>query len=242
MDSLRAFDEAARGVELRLAELRRLLAGQELLAEEQQAQLDTLLPTLEAVSHAALTLRNDLLEAPETPQGFVERGYESLPSGFDPTGWTTETYVTPVTAAWGQQFAEKPGGEITVDSLFDGSESPAEITLPMDAELNYRFSELTRVYENDTRLLTGRDASGDWCLIVDDRPERAPTVMAFQTEAERGAWLGRVYANTMRPDDENRNLDEGDPTSRVPLQPIPPATPVGAGRTLAAALEEPRNP
>ncbi|MGC4042907.1 MAG: hypothetical protein QM758_03815 [Armatimonas sp.] len=242
MDSLRAFDDAARNVELRLAELRRLLAGVDNLSEEQQKQLDFMLPTLEAVGNSALALRNELLNAPETPQSFVERGYESLPAGFDPTGWTTETYVTPVTAAWGQQFAEKPGGEVTVDSLFEARAIPAQVQLPLDADLSSLLVDLEKILD-EPMLFTGRNALGEWCVVRYDRS--FGTMLVFRTEAERGVWLGRAYASTLKPDaDENRdnNLDEGDPTSRVPLQPIPPATPVGAGRTLAEALEEPRNP
>jgi hypothetical protein len=250
MDPVRAFDEAARGVELRLAELRRLLAGLESLTDAQQAQMAALLPSLETVSAATLALRNEVLNAPAAPMGFVERGYESLPAGFAPTEWTTETYVTPVTAAWGQEFQPKPGGDVTVDSLFEESDTPPEVVLPMDADLAGLFLDLTPVYESDPRLLTGRDASGDWCVIIDDRPDSFASVMVFRTEAERGAWLGRVYASTLRPGDEmpslenqqDSDLDEGDPTSRVPVTPLVPVRPGSAGRTLAEALEEPRNP
>ncbi len=243
MDSIRDFDDAARSVELRLAELRRLLAGLDSLTDDQQTRLGALLPALESLGAATLALRNDILDAPEIPPSFVERGYESLPAGFTPSEWSTETYVTPVTSAWGQQFLPKPGGEVTVDSLFEERETPPEILLPLDADLAGLFLDLKPVYENQPGLLTGRDASGDWCVIIDDRPERAPVLMVFPTEAERGAWLGRVWASTLgQPEGEDNLDDEGNPTSRVPVLPLPPATPVGAARTLADALEDPRNP
>ena len=126
MDAGRLFDESARGAELRLAELRRLLSGSIELTPEQESALAALTETLAGVERDALALRNSVLNAPEAPPGFVERVYERLPEGFDPSGWSTETYVTPVTAAWGTQFAEKPGGEITVDSLFEGADAPDE--------------------------------------------------------------------------------------------------------------------
>jgi hypothetical protein len=240
MDGAREFDEAARSVELRLAELRRLLAGLDTLTDDQQARLGALLGPLESLGASVLALRNDILDAPEIPQSFVERGYESLPAGFTPSEWSTETYVTPVTAAWGQQFLPKPGGEVTVDNLFEERETPPQIPLPFDVDLSGLFLELRPV---DRNTLTGRDASGDWCVIIDDRPEIAPTLLVFSTEAERGAWLGRVWASTLgQPESDENNLDEGNPTSRVPVLPTPPATPVGAARTLADALEDPRNP
>jgi hypothetical protein len=197
MDGAREFDEAARSVELRLAELRRLLVGLDTLTDDQQARLAALLGPLESLGASVLELRNDILNAPEIPPSFVERGYESLPAGFTPSEWSTETYVTPVTPAWGQQFLPKPGGEITVDSLFEERETPPEILLPLDADLGGLFLELQPVYESQPTLLTGRDASGDWCVIIDDRPERAPVLIVFPTEAERGAWLGRVWASTL---------------------------------------------
>jgi hypothetical protein len=126
MDAGRSFDESARGAELRLAELRRLLSGSIELTQEQESALAALTETLAGVERDALALRNAVLNAPEAPQSFVERVYERLPEGFDPSGWSTETYVTPVTAAWGKEFAEKPGGEITVDSLFEGADAPDE--------------------------------------------------------------------------------------------------------------------
>jgi hypothetical protein len=119
MDAAHQFDEAARGVEVRLAELRRLLAGLELTGEQQE-RIALLLPTLSDLGEMILSVRNELLGAPDGPTF----GYERLPEGFTPTDWTTETYVTPVTSAWGKEFAPKPGGEITVDSLFEGDKGP----------------------------------------------------------------------------------------------------------------------
>jgi hypothetical protein len=220
MDGAREFDEAARSVELRLGELRRLLVGLDTLTDDQQTRLMALLGPLESLGTSVLALRNDILNAPEIPPSFVERGYESLPAGFTPSEWSTETYVTPVTPAWGQQFLPKPGGEITVDSLFEERPAPPEILLPLDADLEGLFLNLQPVYEAQPGLLTGRDASGDWCVILDDRPEQAPTLLVFATEAERAAWLGRVWASTLGQPESDEN------------------TP----RTLADALEDPRNP
>ena len=57
MDAGRSFDESARGAELRLAELRRLLSGSIELTPEQEAALAALTETLAGVEQGALALR-----------------------------------------------------------------------------------------------------------------------------------------------------------------------------------------
>ena len=78
MDAGRSFDESARGAELRLAELRRLLSGSVELTPEQESALATLTETLAGVEQGALALRNSVLNAPEAPAGFVEKAPQGV--------------------------------------------------------------------------------------------------------------------------------------------------------------------
>lgn len=130
----------------------------------------------------------------------------------------------------------------------------------MSADLSALFTELARVYQNEPTLLTARDSSGAWYVIVDDRPSQKPTVVAFPTDAERDAWLGRVYASalTIPEEDElgelarylssgsqegrNENLDEGGPSAGVRVPVPPPTKPGGGERAFDDALAEPRSP
>ena len=126
-------------------------------------------------------------------------------------------------------------------------DDPVERTLPMSADLPALFTELSPVYESDATLLTGRDAAKNWCVIVDDRPAQAPTLKAFPTESERGAWLGRVYVSALGiPEEsapgESEDLDEGGPSARVPVSVPPPTKPGGDERTFDESLAPPRNP
>lgn len=132
-----------------------------------------------------------------------------------------------------------------VDRLLETEHpEPEEQVLSRTSDLSRLFPDRRRCYPGDDRLWTTQIGDA-WLLIIDQRAEgEAPRVLTFASEADRGAWLGRVYeaALSESPHEDDRPEDE-DGSSRVPAPPTapPPARPGGAERTVEEALAAPRN-